>query len=209
MLSEGSLVVFEDFLQLVGAFIGFSVAYVSYRGYKDTSSPTMLRLTLSFILLGGGFALSGIIGLANIGVLPYVTLAISVLVVAASFLETAGYFFLAFSHMMNARRMVGIGLPALALPDITPVDALKSISLYFLLYGLIETVLAYMRDRRFETLGIAVGLGMIASAEFVRWASFLYPTATIILLTSLVIKVIGFSTLYIPVVKYVTLGGGR
>ena len=64
-----------------------------------------------------------------------------------------------------------------------------------------------MRDRRTETLGIAVGLGMIASAEFVRWASFLYPTATIILLTSLVIKVIGFSTLYIPVVKYVSLGG--
>ena len=81
--------VFEDLLQLVGAFIGFSVAYVSYRGYKDTSSPTMLRLTLSFILLGGGFALSGIIGLASIGVLPYVTLAISALVIAASFLETA------------------------------------------------------------------------------------------------------------------------
>jgi hypothetical protein len=207
LFSEGSLIVFEDFLQLVGAFIGFSVAYVSYRGYRDTGSPTMLRLALSFLLLGGGFALSGIVGLASLGLTPYITLAVSALVLIASLMETAGYFFLAFSHMMNARRIAGGGVPLMAIATTVPVTALKSVALYFLLYGLIETVLAYLRDRRVETLGIALGLGLIASAEFIRWTSFLYPTATIIFVISLIIKIAGFSTLYIPVVKYSSLRG--
>lgn len=196
---------FEYFLYLVGAFIGFSVAYVSHRGYRDTGSPTMLRLSLAFLLLGGGFTLSGIVGLASIGLLPYVTLAVSALVMVASLLETAGYFFLAFSHMMNVRRMAGAGVPSMAIVGGGAIVALKSVAIFFLLYGLVETILAYLRDRRVETLGIALGLGLIVSSEFVRWASFLYPTVAIIFAVSLVIKIVGFSALYIPVVKYASL----
>ncbi|MFQ6135018.1 MAG: hypothetical protein ACE5KU_04305 [Nitrososphaerales archaeon] len=208
MAADPNLILFEDLLYLVGAFIGFSVAYVSYHGYRDTESPTMLRLSIAFLLLGGGFTLSGIVGLASLGVLPYITLVISVLVLGAGLLEAAGYFFLAFSHIMNVRGFEKAGAASpITLSAAVPVAALKSVSLYFLLYGVIETVIAYFRVRRFETLTIAIGLGMIASAEFIRWTSFLYPSVAAILVVSLVVKIMGFSTLYVPVVKFASLGG--
>ncbi|MEE9586054.1 MAG: hypothetical protein V3W09_04055 [Nitrososphaerales archaeon] len=208
MASDPNLILIEDLLYLVGAFIGFSVAYVSYQGYRDIGSPTMLRLTIAFLLLGGGFTLSGIVGLADLGVLPYITLLISSLVLGASLLEAAGYFFLAFSHMMNVRGFGKGGMNStITLSAAIPVAALKSVSLYFLMYGVIETVIAYFKVRRFETLTIAIGLGLIAAAEFIRWTSYLYPSIATILILSLVIKVLGFSTLYIPVLRFASLRG--
>ncbi len=168
----------------------------------------MLRLAIAFTLLGGGFTLSGIVGLASLGVLPYITLMISVLVIGASLLETAGYFFLAFSHIMNAKSYgKNNAASTIALSAAIPIAALKSVSLYFLLYGIIETIIAYFRIRKFETLAIAMGLSLIASAEFMRWTSFLYPSVETLLIVSLVIKIIGFSALFVPVAKFASIRG--
>lgn len=208
--SEISLFFIENVLQIIGAFVVFSVAFVSYYGYKKTDSPTMIRLTIAFLLLGCGFSISGIGGILNLNIQTSNTFVAEIIVISAASLETAGYFFLAFSHMMNVK---GIGrmatVPTFAFAAVVPVAALKAIAIYFLLYGIIETGLAYFKLKKFETLAIAVGLILIASAEFIRWASFLYPTEGIILAVSLVIRVLGFITLFIPVIKFVSLGSRR
>lgn len=210
MAPDISLFFIENILHLIGAFVVFSVAFVSYYGYKKTDSPTMIRLTIAFIFLGGGFSISGIAGVLNLNAQPSASLGVSIIVIAAASLEAAGYFFLAFSHMMNVR---GIGrmatVPTFALAAVVPVTALKAIAIYFLLYGIIETGMAYIKLKKFETLAITLGLGLIASAEFIRWASFLYPTEGFILASSLVIRVLGFIALFIPVAKFVSLGGKR
>ena len=168
----------------------------------------MLRLTVAFLLLGGGFTLSGISGISNLYVSPSSTLLNWVIVIGGSSLEAAGYFFLAFSHMMNIRGFSKIAaIPTFALLTVVPATALKAVGIYFLMYGIIETTIAYVRAKKFETLALALGLVLIASAEFMGWVSFLYPTETIILVTSLVIRVLGFTILFIPVAKFVSLGG--
>ena len=208
MVTDIFLLLIEDLLQLLGAFVVFSVALVSYYGYKKVDSPTMLRLTMAFLLLGGGFMLSGIIGLTNLDLQPNTALWVSAVVIGASSLEAAGYFFLAFSYMMSVR---GFGktsaVPVFALAAAVPVVALKSIAIYFLLYGIIETLISYIKVKKVETLTIACGLVLIASAEFIRWISFLYPTETAILAISLIVRVLGFITLFIPVLKFVSLRG--
>lgn len=210
MSSEISLFFIENVLQIIGAFVVFSVAFVSYYGYKKTDSPTMIRLTIAFLLLGGGFSISGIVGLLNLNTQTSSSYLVEIMVIGAASLEAAGYFFLAFSHMMNVKgigRMVTV--PTFALAAVVPVAALKAIAIYFLLYGIIETGLAYIKLKKFETLAIAVGLILIASAEFIRWASFLYPTEGIILAVSLLVRVFGFITLFIPVVKFVSIEGRK
>ncbi len=203
-----SLFFIENVLQLIGAFVVFSVAFISYYGYNKTDSPTMLRLTIAFLLLGGGFSISGISGLLNLNVQATSSLGLGSIIIVAASLEAAGYFFLAFSHMMNVKGISKMAtIPTFALAAIVPVTALKAIALYFLVYGIIETGIAYIKLKKFETLAITLGLGLIASAEFIRWASFLYPTESIILVSSLVIRVLGFITLFVPVVKFVSLGG--
>ena len=186
----------------------FSVALVSYHGYKKLESPTMLRLTIAFLLLGGGFTLSGVIGLTNLDIQPHSSLWVSAVVIGASSLEAAGYFFLAFSYMMNARSVGKTTLvPAFALIAVVPVIALKAIAIYFLLYGVIETLISYLKVKKVETLTIAVGLVLIVSAEFIRWISFLYPTEATILAISLVVRVFGFIILFVPVVKFISIRG--
>jgi len=208
LATDISLLLIEDLLQILGAFVVFSVALVSYYGYKKVESPTMLRLTIAFLLLGGGFMLSGIIGLTNLDLQSPIPLWVSAVVIGASSLEAAGYFFLAFSYMMNVR---GFGkastVPVFALVAAVPVVALKAIAIYFLLYGIIETLISYLKVKKIETLTIAFGLVLIASAEFIRWISFLYPTETTILAASLIIRVFGFITLFVPVLRFVSLRG--
>lgn len=208
MYPNVDLVLVENFLQILGAFIGFSIAYISYHGYKDTESPTMLRLSLAFLMLGGGFVLSSMVGFTNLGILPYLSLLVTGLLFGSALLEAVGYFFLAFSHMMSVRSFGKTGaVSTITLSATVPIAALKSVSLYFLLYGVIETVIAYFRVKRLETLTIAFGLSLIAAAEFIKWASFLYPTLTAVLAISLVVKIMGLLTLYVPVVRFASLGG--
>jgi len=201
MFTDADLVILEHFLEIIGAFIVLTVAYISYRGYKGTGSPSMLRLMLAFLLLGVSFALSGIVGFASIGMLPLVTLSLSTLLLISAMLEASGYFFLAFSHIMNAKvKYTGL-VSSLALTTTLPVDALKSVSIFFLLYGITETTLSYIRVRKVETLLIACAFILLATAELIKWTSFLFPSVTTILAVSLLIRMIGFFTLYVPVMR--------
>lgn len=205
-MPDSTLVLVENVLQLVGAFIVFSVSLVAYRGYTETKSPTMLRITAAFFFLGLSFSLMGVAGLVGGVSLQTLTLGISAMAIVAGLMEAMGYFFLAFSHMIDVRissRIPNITISSvLFIPGLSVAAVLKTISFYFLSYGVAETVIAFRKNRSTTTLLIALGLALIATAEFMRWLNFFYPTAIGLIILSLVVKIIGFSSLYIPVLHF-------
>src|ERR1700693_6127763 len=95
------LLVLEDVLQFVGAFVAFSIAIVSYKGVLRTSSSSLLRLAAAFVFLGAGFLLEGLYGFSTLYLIPGIEVSVATLLVAGLFLQTAGYFFLAFSHVLD------------------------------------------------------------------------------------------------------------
>ena len=127
-----TLLVAEGALALLGAFIGLSIAYISLIGYRETGSPALLRLTSAFILLFLGFICEALAIFGYVGVLPILVLATAFFTIASSFLETLGFFFLAFSYVLNVRAIQRVSVMPLILPLSLPViqisAALKSIS---------------------------------------------------------------------------------
>nr|AIF15970.1 hypothetical protein [uncultured marine thaumarchaeote KM3_72_A09] len=197
----------EEYLAIVGAALGFLIAYVSYRGYKQTRSPTLLRLGAAFLLLGISYSFTGFHGLAANGLLPNFAILVGTFAVLAYSLETAGYFFLAFSHMLNVKGLKrGSFVPLVVFSPGAIAAGLKSLSFYFLLYGVTETLLSYVRTRNRGTLVIAAGLAMLATGEFTRWIGFFYGPASDLVLLSVFVKVVGLSTLVVPIMKFMWLG---
>jgi hypothetical protein len=207
-----TLLVAEGVLALLGAFIGLSIAYISLIGYRETGSPALLRLTSAFILLFLGFTCEALAVFGYVGVLPILALATAFFAIASSFLETLGFFFLAFSYILNVRATQRVSVMPLILPLSLPViqisAALKSISFYLLIYAAVETAISYMKTRRAETLVLSLGLIFLAVSELIRWISYVELSWPFWYSTSLVLKLIGFSALLAPIVKFASLKGG-
>jgi hypothetical protein len=209
------IVMMSDALQFIGVFVSFSIAYVAFRGLKQTRSPALLRLTTAFTFLGFGFMVQALVGLD--GVIPIIpaltTTMIAGLAVAGALMETAGYFFLAFSHALDVMFSRRLGVALLVFPIVTmsaaqTTDALSILSFYFILYGVLETAYAYSRTRKPDTLLIAAGLALLGVGTLVAWFSLLYPAVYLLSLVQIIIKEIGLMILFIPVLSY-ALGGAR
>lgn len=199
-----------DVLQFIGVFVSFSIAYVAFRGVRQTHSSSLLRLATAFVFLGFGFAVEGLVGISQIiPSLPLSTMA----VVTGLLLETTGYFFLAFSHAIDVviSKRMGVSLlmfPVISLSGAQLVDILSILSFYFVLYGVVETVYSYSRTRKPDTLLIALGLAMIGLGTFVQWLSLLYPSVDVLSLLEIIMKELGLLILFTPVLRF-AVGGVR
>jgi len=197
------LVLLEDSLYFMGAVMGFSVAWIARRGYAETRSPTLLRMVVSFWLLGVAFLLSGIAGTILTTNAEVLTFAVSALVTVGAGLETLGYFFLALSHILNARLPGRALLPAIIPLGTGATAILRSLSFIFLLYGFVETGISYVKSRHRGTLLIAMGLALLGFGELIRWQGFLYPTEPAVMTASLLVKIVGLAVLFLPVIDFV------
>jgi hypothetical protein len=215
LAGEANVTVITDLLQFIGVFVSFSIAYVAFRGLKQTQSSALLRLTTAFTFLGFGFMVQALVGLAGvIPILPALTTTmIAGLAVAGALMETAGYFFLAFSHALDVMFSRKLGVALLIFPIVTmsaaqTTDVLSILSFYFILYGVLETAYSYLRTRKPDTLLIAAGLALLGVGTLVTWFSLLYPEVYVLSLVQIIIKEIGLMILFIPVLSY-ALGGTR
>ncbi len=95
------LLLLENVLQFVGAFVAFSIAIVSYKGVRQTRSSRSsgLRRLSSFWVPASCWR--GYTASARWTLIPGLEVSLTTLLIAGLFLETAGYFFLAFSHMLD------------------------------------------------------------------------------------------------------------
>ncbi len=198
------LVMFENALQFVGAFVAFSIALVAYKGVRETSSSSMLRLAAAFVFLGTGFVLQGLEGIGAFSSVPVLEVSVATILVAGLFLQTVGYFFLAFSHVLDVvlSRRLGpllVLIPIFAVSQSSVETVLRSLSFYFILYGVLETALSYTKTKNPNTLFIAAGLGMLAAGW---WVSLAAPDMILLTLLQLLMREVGLVALFVPVLRF-------
>ena len=68
------------------------------------------------------------------------------------------------------------------------------------MYGAIETMLSYIQGKKKKTLFVGVGLGLLVLGEFIAWYSLIFPESALYSI-SIVIKIAGLLSLFIPVSK--------
>ena len=182
--------------------MGLAIGVMSVMGFRNTASPTLLRLSLAFISISMGFMIVWIGYMAEL--LParpgqtgwwMETLGVGV--------QTLGYFFIAFSHGIKSffpksryLRTVGV-FPLFLVSSVQLSHILRSVSFVLLVYGAIETILSYLESRNRGTISVALGLSMLALGEFLSWYSMVFP-GTLIYAISLMIKIGGLVALCIP-----------
>ena len=196
----------DEVLQFIGVFVCFSIAFVSYKGLRRTDSPTFMRLATAFVFLGLGFFVEGLVGLN--GPFPWLPSVTATLVVVGLVLETAGYFFLAFSHavdvMLSKRLALGILIfPVLAVSGTELQNLLSFLSFYFVLYGVVETLYSYKNSRKPDTLLIAGGLALLACGILTQWLSIMYISVNLLPLVEILLTEMGLMMLFVPVLGYV------
>ena len=194
-----------DVLQFIGVFVSFSIAYVAFRGVRQTESSSLLRLATAFIFLGFGFLVEAFVGLGE--VFPVFSLSATAIVVSGLLLETTGYFFLAFSHAVDVllSKRVGVALfvfPLFSISGDQLVNILSFLSFFLVLYGVVETVYSYARTRRPDTALIASGLSLIGVGTFFQWLSVLYQYVGVLSLLQIILQEIGLLILFIPVLSF-------
>ncbi len=209
MATQSDMALIQNILQFIGVFVSFSIAYVSYRGVKQTESSSLLRLATAFVFLGFGFLVEGMVGLGQL--VPSLPLSTTTIVIGGLLLETTGYFFLAFSHAVDVMLAKRLGAALLVFPVITLSgaqiqDILGILSFYFVLYGVVETGYSYARTRKPDTLLIALGLSLIGVGTFFQWLSLLYQYVGVLSLLQIILQEMGLLILFTPVLRF-TVGG--
>lgn len=190
-------------LNVAGFAVGLCIGVMSAIGYRNTASPTLLRLSMAFISISVGF-LAVWVGYA-LELLPsgpgrpgwwLETLGVGV--------QTLGYFFIAFSHGLKSffpksRYLRGVGVFPLFLVSTVQLNhILRSVSFILLVYAAIETILSYVERRNRGAVSVAAGLAMLALGEFLGWYSAVFPES-LLYPVSLVIKIAGLVALFLPV----------
>ena len=191
-------------LHAAGFAVGVAIGAISLAGFRNTGSPTLLRLAVAFSSIGAGFMLSwaGSAGEASWAG----TLGIG--------LQAVGYFFIAFSHSIKAflpRRggLASVAVLPLFLGSYVELEhILRSVSFILLAYGAIETALSYRENRRAGTASVAAGLVMLALGEFLSWYSLVYPQSPL-LLASGAVKIGGLLAIFVPVSRVALAGRVR
>ncbi len=195
----------ENILNLVGFLVGLSIGVTSFMGFRNTGSPTLFRLTIAFISISLGFFVIWTGYMVEDFVLKSGSIERWIQTLGIV-IQTIGYFFIAFSHSIKSFfpkssyfRSVGV-LPLFLVSSVQLEHVFRSVSFILLAYGAIETMLSYFENRNRGTIWISFGLGLLALGEFLGWYSFVFPES-ILYPASMIIKIIGLVSLFIPVSK--------
>ena len=175
------------------------------RGFRNTGSPTLFRLTVAFFSISIGFFVIW----AGYMIEDFVIKSGNIerwIQTLGIVIQTIGYFFIAFSHSIKSffprsRYFRAIGIFPLFLVSSVQIEHIfRSVSFILLAYGAIETILSYFENKNKGAISVAVGLALLALGEFLGWYSFVFPES-ILYSVSITIKIGGLIALFIPVSK--------
>lgn len=202
--------ILESTLNLVGFIVGLVLGIFAYIGFKNTGSPTLFRLNISFFAISIGFGVVGFGFLIESFVLGYAKLDTWIQTLGIG-IQTIGYFFIAFSHGIKSffpksRYFKSIAVPLFIIPGNSIEHIIRSISFILLVYGTIETIMSYMENRKRSTIFVAAGLGLLALGEFLGWYSIVFPKSVLYFI-SVSTKIVGLGALFVPI-SQVPLRGG-
>ena len=195
----------EGVLNLIGFIVGIIIGVFSYIGYKNTGSPVLFRLTIAFFAIGIGFGIIWSAYITNELIFEGEKINRGIQALGLG-IQTIGYFFIAFSHTIKSFfpksryfRSVGI-LPLFFLSAMNIEHIIRAFSFILLVYGSIETIVSYIEGKQKGALAVGIGLGLLAFGEFIAWYSLIFPES-IIYSISIIIKISGLLSLFIPISK--------
>jgi len=196
--------VLEIILNLIGFGVGLVIGIFAYIGFKNTGSPTLFRLTISFLSIGIGFGVIGLGFITESFVFQTEKIEPGIQTVGLG-IQTVGYFFIAFSHGIKSffpksKYFKSIIFPLFIIPGNSIEHIIRSISFILLVYGTIETIMSYMENKKTSTVFVATGLGLLALGEFLGWYSIVFPQS-ILYVVSVSTKIIGLGALFVPISK--------
>jgi hypothetical protein len=194
--------VLETALNLLGFVVGLILGIFAYIGFKNTGSPTLFRLNISFFSIGIGFGVVGFGYLIESFVLGHTGIDTWIQTLGIG-IQTVGYFFIAFSHGIKSffpksRYFKSILMPLFIIPGNSIEHIIRSISFILLVYGTIETIMSYMENRKGSTIFVAAGLGLLALGEFLGWYSVVFPKSALYFI-SVSVKIAGLGALFVPI----------
>jgi hypothetical protein len=194
--------VLESVLNLLGFVVGLVLGIFAYVGFKNTGSPTLFRLNISFFAISIGFGVVGFGFLIESLVFGFTRLDPWIQTLGLG-IQTIGYFFIAFSHGIKSffpksRFLKTIAVPLFIIPGNSIEHIIRSISFILLVYGTIETILSYMENRKKSAIFVAAGLGLLALGEFLGWYSIVFPKS-VLYFVSVSTKIIGLGALFVPI----------
>jgi hypothetical protein len=184
-------------LEVIASVMAISVLFVSYKGYSETKRSVFARLSLAFLSLSVSFILQFF---ADVLVIFGFTVFYDYIHIGASFFEMIGFFFLAFSHMVKVSQEKKVAGLSLIIFD--PIAAFKALSIFFIFYATLETMISYSMNRSKIVLITALGLMSFAVQSVLSWlAEFLY-NPVFYQIFSLVFQIIGIIAFSLPIWIY-------
>ncbi len=184
-------------LEVIALVMAISVLFVSYKGFSETKRSVFARLSLAFASLSVNFFLQFF---ADFLVIFGFTVFYNYLHIGASFFEMMGFFFIAFSHMVKVSQEKKVA--SLSLFIFNPIAAFKALSIFFIFYATLETLISYSMNRSKIVLITALGLIGFAAQSVLSWlAEFVY-NPFFYQIFSLVFQIIGIVAFSLPIWIY-------
>lgn len=184
-------------LEVIALVVALSAFLVSYKGYSGTKRSVFVRLSLAFLCLSINFLLKF---LADFLIIYGFIVFYDYLNLGASFFEMIGFFFLAFSHMVKVYQEHK--LAAFSFIIFNPTAAFKVLSLYFIFYAALETIISYFKNKSKIVLIIALGLIGFAVQSVLSWISEFVYNPLFYQLFSLVFQIVGIISFFVPIWIY-------
>lgn len=180
----------------LGMLLAIAIGLLTYRGYKITRSPTMLRLSIAFISIGLGFMISTIDLYAD-----------GSYSMGSTTLNALGYGFIAFAYSVQKGFKYMVPLltlltfamyPFFTIPGNSLEYVTKAIAFMLIVYGSTQCMVLSLAGRKTSSLIIASGISLVAVAEFVSWYGMIFHNSLYTHLADL-IKISGISAILITV----------
>lgn len=187
---------------MLGGLVGVTIGIMTLIGYRHTNSPILFRLSIAFFSISTGFFMIWVGYTLEDFIFKVGSINRGIEVVGVIF-QTIGYFFLAFSHTIKSffpktRQFRTIAIMPLFIALIHVEHLLRSIAFILLIYAAIETIMTYATAQKKGTLIIAIGLGLLATGEFLGWYSVVFPKSVLYYI-SIMIQIFGLICIFIPI----------
>ncbi len=184
-------------LEVLALVITFFAFLISYKGYSVTKRPVFARLSFAFIFISTNFLLQFFSDVFNLLEYSNISYYFSIF---SSFFEMLGFFFIAFSHMIRVHHEHRLFFPPLVI--INPVIAFKTLSLYFIFYAILESIISYTKMKSKTIILTVLGLIGFSLNILLSWISEFTVYPIILQVFALVFQAFGVIAFFVPIWIY-------
>jgi len=150
---------FDSLMQIIDATIAFAIGYYALRGYRLVKERTLFFLHFSFVLLGVGLVVDGVVTIpafAFRGLLPITTTTYYLRIIT----EIVAYALLLFAYLRQTRSfMTGTALSAMVL-DYNPF--LETLVFFLVAYLAAQAAMNYSTKKERNSLLVFIGFVLLS-----------------------------------------------